>query len=179
MEQNESTYLSNNNTLFNDLKEKCKSRAKFHFYVGLILLFLVFAGVIYCGFHVVRYDFDIRDIVFFLLFTVLCCAVSWFVLNNYRFLHKTGTLHTPDELLYQYDKKIRNDRMFYCLILLVFCGNTFYTSSYGSQHLSTLIVGLAILTVLCALVIYIYFKHGYMSRSDKEIIEQLQELTKK
>lgn len=178
MEQKESSNLSND-ALFNVIKDKCKSKAKFHFYSGLMWLFLVITGVIYCGYQVIQYNFDIEDVAFFVALMILGCAVIWFVLYNYRFLQKIDTLDTPDKLLYQYDKKIRHYPKIFSIFIWVLGVSLFNFSNFSSQHLIEKIVRCTILIVLVAVCIYLFFKSGYMSRSDKEIIEQLQELTKK
>lgn len=178
MEQKESADLSND-ALFNVIKDKCISKAKFHFYSGLMLLFLVIAGAIYCGFQVIQYNLDIEDVAYFLSFLILLCAVIWFVLNNYRFLQKTDTLDTPDKLLYQYDKKIRHYGKIFSIFIWVLWVNLINSPNFSSHNLSVRVVRVTIIIVLSALCIYLLFKRGYMSRSDKEIIEQLQELTKK
>ena len=178
MEQRESSNLSNN-ALFNVIKDKCKSKSKFHFYSGLMWLFLVIVGVIYCGSLVIQYNFDIEDVAFFVALMILGCALIWFVLNNYRFLQKTDTLDTPDKLLYQYDKKIRHYPKIFSIFLWVLGVNLINSTNFSSHHLSALVVRLTFLIVLVAYSIYLFFKSGYLSRSDKEIIKQLQKLTKK
>ena len=177
MEQKESSNFSND-ALYSVIKDKCKSRTKFHFYSGLMCLFLVILCVIYCGFQVVQYNFDIEDVAYFVAYMILGCAVIWFVLNNYRFLQKIDTLDTSDKLLYQYDKKIRHYPKIFSIFFWVLGVNIINSTNFSSHHAISL-VRLGVLIALFAYCIYLFFKRGYMSRSDKEIIEQLQELTKK
>lgn len=172
---------------FNAIKDKCKSRARFYFYLGLalmafiiLILFMVVGYLYYRGIP----DLQRRQIVSFILLGVMFCAVFWLMLNNYRFLRKSDGLDTPGQLLYWFEKKIRNDRKSFflssfvpfCLILDII----FLDINFNSNLFQLLLFFLLSIGVL-AYEIYQYRKPEsiFDSPRDKEIIGQLRELTEK
>ena len=168
--------------MFKVIKDKCKSRTKVNFYIGLAVLLLLIAFMIELIFYF-RGSQHLKNtqIVAFVALIVLTCFMVWLVLNNYRFLKRIGSLDTPDQLLYRYEKKLRNERLLsFISILLVLLEQT-YSFIYYSWDDGTLFFSLFIIIVLAAF-IAIYWYNGLKDetfkfyRRDVEILERLQEL---
>ena len=175
----ETTELGNLNRgeLFEELKDKCKSRSQLSFYCGLLLLFLIVVAIIYTGLRGVFSLNDIDGIISFLLIVLLGCAVGWSVLYNYRFIKKTDIIDTPEQLLYCYEKKTKNDKVFFIALGLVLIGNMFsYIHLYGEN---TNYLRLGFWIVFFVSIFLIYYRNGFMRRKDKDILELLWKLVGK
>ena len=184
MEQMDLDNLSKDE-MFKVIKDKCKSRARVHIYIGLAVLLLLVAFMIESIFYF-RGSHHLKptQIIAFVSLVILTCFVAWLLLNNYRFLKKIGSLDNPDQLLYRYEKKLRNERLLYFISILLFLFDQTYSFIYHSRDDGTLFFTLFIIIALVAF-IAIYWYNGLkdetfkFSRRDVEIIERLQELTEK
>ncbi len=167
----------NKEELFLQIKEKCKSRSRTNFYGGIIFLVAIIAIMAYAG--LTSYPLDVNDIIFLVLNALLACMGVWLVLYSYRFSKKIDSLETPDQLLYNFEKHIRNGR-----IISVVCGLALIISQICYVYLGnggnidygrffTLIV-LAVAFIL--LFNYLHMSSGTVRGKDKEIIERLHEL---
>ena len=167
----------NKDELFKVIKDKCKSRSQLSFYCELLLLFLIVVSIIYTGIRGVLSLNDIDGIVSFLLLVLLGCAVGWSVLYNYRFIKKTDIIDTPEQILYCYEKKTKNDKVFFIALGLVLLGNMFSYIYYNGENNNYLRLGFWI--VFFVSIFLIYYRNGFMRRKDREIIEQLRKLVGK
>ena len=169
--------------------DKCKSRAERCILCGLIIIIFsiiyIVADINNAGIHNLQHP----QIAAYICFATQACLGVWFVLNNYRFRQKADSLGTPDQLLYGYDKKLKNDRRFgyFCWLMCVCC--CFYNFIFYNRHglplfnrddITPMVISVIFLIVCIVLFIYNY-KGGYnnITRRDVEIIEQLKDLTEK
>lgn len=153
--------------LFVQIKHKCKSRAQVALYVGIMVLLLVLAALIYTGIWLYR-GHETSDLIYFILFTLFGCAQVWSMLSNYRFLQQIEELDSPDKLLHCLEKKAMSDKIAVFVILFI------AGFSSGLWYSKTQIWTIGI--VLLAFVIYLFIKPKSSNRQDMKIIERLHEL---
>ena len=165
--------------LLDEIKDKCMSRAKISYYGGLVLLLLIVVALLYTGIWVLRFN-EIDDIVYFLLITLIGCATGWLVMSNYRFLKRCESIDSPDQLLFWYEKRSQTNSIYPFVVFLALAGNAI-CRMFTRTDING--VGLTIVIALVVLVSLLFIKRwrrgDIKSYRDKEIIEQLQELTKK
>lgn len=163
--------------LFEVMKRKCKSRAKLNFWGGVTIIILVIITMIVSLIHNKGFqNIQFSQIVAFIFLSILVCIGVWSVLNNYRFLKRQGSLDTPDQLLYWYHKKVKNDVNISFVSKLLFLGFIIYQFWPDERdEIPTTIF------VIVLLLILVYLGRGSslaLSR-DQTIIEQLERLTEK
>lgn len=157
--------------LFEELKDKCKSKSRANIIVGLVLFILFIAGIIYRRIFPFEYRHGIAYISFLIELAIIGCACGLWALNNYRFLKKASSLYTPEKLMYWYEKRIRNDRILFFLCLIA------YLLDICLCFLAPLWLGLAVFVALSVVGSLIYFKSdSSLWNSRNKILEQLQEL---
>lgn len=152
--------------MFEDLKQRCKSRAKAAcspMLITVIILLLVMSSLTFG-----LWGKGIDDISFYVFWLVFCCAGGLITLFNFRFAKKIDHLDTPDQLLESFKKHLRVELIsgsVLWLFIIVDCfvrGNLF--SVIGSMFAFVLVLSLVIKG------------YGRWNRRDKEIIEDLQQL---
>ena len=160
----------NRKELFEELKDKCKSIVKRDLYCGLVAWFLVILLLIFAG---VRLD-NPKNMLYTILWIVLVSLAVVLFLYDCWFLKKVGNFDTPDRLLYCFEKKHRYNLIAWLFSLVFIIGIPFVGRGidYG------LIIGMAIVTVITVIIMY-YSGGPLWYRKEKDIIEQLQELTDK
>ena len=160
--------------LFEVLKGKCKSKSRVNISVGLALFILIIAGIIYRKIHPFEYRQGIPYISFFIEYALIGCACGLWALNNYRFLKKSDSLDTPDQLMYWFEKKVRNDRIYFFICLSAYLLDLclcFYTPLW---------VGLTVFIAFFAFGAFLYFKYdNSIWNSSNKILDQLRELVDK
>ena len=154
----------NRDDLFEEIKDKCKSRAKGSIYVTLIILIMAIAYLIYLGQRL----YDTKDIVSFILWFIFGCIAIGVDLCNYRFKKKIDTPNTPNQVLSWFKKNLRIEIISGIVAWLILIGD-----SIVSGPIFTIIETVAAFVVVALLTFYGY---GRWNRRDTEIIEQLQEL---
>ena len=162
------------NEMFETLKAKCKSKSRANIIFGLALFILIIAGILYLRSYPLEYRQGIACISLLIEFAIIACASGLWALNNYRFLKKAGSLDTPDQLMYWYEKTIRIDRILFFLCLIA------YLLDLNLSLLTPLWVGLTAFVVLSVVFSLIFFKSdSSFWNSRNKILEQLQELIDK
>ena len=175
-----------NNTLFEEIKDKCKSRTKVNIYSGLaVILFLILMIILGINYNQGIHNLRHIQIVSTVILVCLSLVVVWLILNNFRFLRKVDGLDTPEQLLYWYKKKITNERLLYFIsVCALLCDQIYSSFSYCREDPTFLIVSLPLAIAVIAF-ISAYWYRGLKDetfkfyRKDVEILEQLQELTEK
>lgn len=161
------------NEWFDIIKDVCRSQSKRGVgFLAVILLLFIHAGIYYFTFNYQGHNVgDIAAICFDL---VICFTLIWGIVNHLRFLRVLGSLDTPQQLLPQHEKRIKNDRraaLVCMLAVVVSLGGSyaFTDSSWGYW---------AMKAVFIAIILIFYFKGSYLrpSERDNEITERLQEL---
>lgn len=170
----------NRDGLFEMLKGKCKSRAKIYQYVVLMFIIIAIAAIQWPWLFGSKnqYHDKIDYILSLVFFILLVCEAGWLALYNYRFKKKIDSLETPEQLLHLFNKKIRCERIStlpaFFVLLLTIGYDGFAKSVIGTENIYV-VVFFVVAAALC--VIYLSLCNGFrISRKDREIIEQLDEL---
>ena len=160
----------NRTDLFEELKDKCKSIVKRDLYCGLVAWFLVILLLIFAGVRL----YNPKNMLYTILWIVLVSLAVGLFLYDCWFLKKVGNFDTPDRLLYCFEKKHRYNLIAWLFSLVFIIGIPFVGRGidYG------LIIGMAIATVITVIIMY-YSGGPLWYRKEKDIIEQLRELTDK
>ena len=131
----EDLYLINKEEWLDVIKDKCKKRAKTHFWVGLFLLILLLIMLIMVITFEHSHLWIIEDFVYFL--TLFLCALmsGWWVLKSHSFLKTIDGLGTPEELLNKFKKYVKDKSIIWTIGQLIFCGwfacFVFFSSASG------------------------------------------------
>lgn len=158
---------------FEVIKGVCRFQAKRAVcWLTIFLLLFIAAGVY---FYTSRYQGGkVGDIVAICFELIICSILAWGIVNNLRFIQSTNRLETPEQLLQQHEKRMKNDRrasLMCMLAVIVSLGGpyAFTDSSWGYW---------AMKAVFIAIILIFYFKGSYLRPSDRdnEITERLQEL---
>lgn len=170
---NEESDKCNNMELFEEIKDKCKSKARTDFFWNLLALLIVIATIIF--FHD---SHEVNDIIFFICSVVFLGITIWLTLFSYRFYKRIGTLDTPELLLQHFEKKNRNLKIIFLVFWLFLIGEKF------ARNVTEIKIGyeyvlLGIVAVAAIYLMFVLSRDDKLSRKDLEIIEQLRELVKK
>ena len=159
---------------FERIKALCRSQAIIGLCIAVVVL-LAFICITYAW-----RDLEIKTVLFFLL-TAGCVLSGWMVVNNLWFLLRQGSLDTPELLLHWYEKRYKNDRnVFYLVVLALFIGDP--SLWFDITHLDRIwaLTRVMIVVAMIALLIYSYFNDDilwrYVTRRDEEIFDRLEDL---
>lgn len=101
-----------------------------------------------------------------------------FALLSYRHYKIIDSLDTPEKLLQNYEKRNRNLRIFLLVFWLVLIGERFAKSVTDAKNVYVCVL-LGIVAVAAVYLMFVIFRDDRLSRKDKEIIEQLNDLIDK
>ncbi|MBR6948040.1 MAG: hypothetical protein IKH53_08825, partial [Muribaculaceae bacterium] len=109
---------------------------------------------------------------------IICSILAWGIVNNLRFIQSTNRLETPEQLLQQHEKRMKNDRRaaLVCMVtVIVSIGGPY---AFTDLEWPSYLVNWSIKAVLVALILYFFLKGSYLrySNRDIEITERLQDL---
>ena len=159
------------------IKDKCKKKAKTHFWVGLVLLilFLIFLTMVITFEH--SRLWTIEDFVYFLTLFLYVLVSGWWVLKSHSFLKTIDGLGTPEQLLNKFKKYVKDKNIMWTIGQLIFYGwfaCFVFTSNLGIK--GKVILWILILAAATAS-IYRLIRGKYMVGSnDVDITRRLQEL---
>ena len=178
----EDLYLINKEEWLDVIKDKCKKKAKTHFWVGLLLLilFLIMAMIaINVELHPdIHYSHEKRDFVLLLAVVLLALISGWWVIKTYSFLKTIDGLGTPEQLLNKFKKYVKDQSIIWTIGSLIFTGwfLAYFTLSPNlgiTVKVITWIISLAAATLYISRLIRGKYYAGF---SDEGIIRRLQEL---
>lgn len=172
----------NRRETFEMFADKCKSRANVSICAGLIILGLAIAALVWalnCHPQSPYFD-DIDAIFFFAYFISIVCATGCSVLFNYRYKKEIDRLDTPDQLLDLFEKKLRYEKRFFILPVIILMAYIFYDgliqpfvrldTNRADMFYTFEKLAYVIGTVLCTLYVC---KPRIISRRDEKLIDQL------
>ena len=178
----EDLYLINKEEWLDVIKDKCKKKAKTHFWVGLVSLILLLIMVtiaIYVELHPdIHYSHEKRDYVLLLALVLLAIMSGWWVIKSYSFLKTIDGLGTPEQLLNKFKKYVKDRSIIWTIGSLIFYGWFFAYFTFSPdlgiiEKVMTWIISLAAFTVS----IYRLIRGKYLvASSDEDITRRLQEL---
>ena len=173
----EDLYLINKEEWLDVIKDKCKKRAKTHFWVGLVLLilFLIFLTMV-ITFERSRL-WTIEDFVYFLTLLLFVLMSGWQVLKSHSFLKTVDGLGTPEHLLNKFKKYVKDESIILTIGQLIFCGwfacFVFFSSGSGIMK----VIGWIVVLVSAIVSIYRLIRGKYpVGYGDEDITRRLQEL---
>ena len=162
---------------FEVIKGVCRFQAKRAVcWLTIFLLLFIAAGVY---FYTSRYQGGkVGDIVAICFELIICSILAWGIVNNLRFIQSTNRLETPEQLLQQHEKRMKNDRRaaLVCMVtVIVSIGGPY---AFTDLEWPSYLVNWSIKAVLVALILYFFLKGSYLrySNRDIEITERLQDL---
>lgn len=167
---------------FEVIKGVCRFQAK-RAVCGLTIFLLLFITA-WVYFYTSRYQGgkvgDIVAICFDLnICSILACSIlAWGIVNNLLFIQSTNRLETPEQLLHQHEKRMKNDRRASLVCMLALIVSLVGPFAVTDLEWPSYLVNWSIKAVLVALILYFYFKGSYLrySNRDIEITERLQDL---
>ena len=118
----EDLYLINKEEWLDVIKDKCKKRAKTHFWLGLVpLILLLIILTLVITFEHSRL-WTIEDLVLFLTLLLYILISGWWVLKSHSFLKTIDGLGTPEQLLNKFKKYVKDTSIIWTRGQLIFCG---------------------------------------------------------
>ena len=173
----EDLYLINKEEWLDVIKDKCKKRAKTHFWVGLVLLilFLIFLTMVITFEH--SRLWTIEDFVYFLTLLLFVLMSGWQVLKSHSFLKTVDGLGTPEHLLNKFKNYVKEESIILTIGQLIFCGwfacFVFFSSGSGIMK----VIGWIVVLVSAIVSIYRLIRGKYpVGYGDVDITRRLQEL---
>ena len=174
----EDLYLINKEEWLDVIKDKCKKKAKTHFWVGLVLLilFLIFLTMVITFEH--SRLWTIEDFVYFLTLLLFVLMSGWLVLKSHSFLKTIDGLGTPEQLLNKFKKYVKDKSIILTIGSLIFTG-WFFAYFTLSPNLGITVKVITWIISLAAATLYVsrLMRGKYLvGPSDEHIIRRLQEL---
>ena len=173
----EDLYLINKEEWLDVIKDKCKKRAKTHFWVGLVPLILMILFLIIGVISIEQYGFHLEDFVYILTLFLYVLVSGWWVLKSHSFLKTIDGLGTPEQLLNKFKKYVKDKSIIWTIGQLIFCG-WFAGFLYFSTN-STIImrvIGWIVVLVSATESIYRLIRGKYVVGYSEDITRRLQEL---
>ena len=178
----EDLYLINKEEWLDVIKDKCKKKAKTHFWVGLVSLILLLIMVtiaIYVELHPdIHYSHEKRDYVLLLALVLLAIMSGWWVLKSHSFLKTIDGLGTPEQLLNKFKKYVKDKSIILTIGSLIFTG-WFFAYFTLSPNLGITVKVITWIISLAAATLYVsrLMRGKYLvGPSDEHIIRRLKEL---
>ena len=173
----EDLYLINKEEWLDVIKDKCKKKAKTHFWLGLVLLilFLIILAMV-ITFERSRL-WTIEDFVYLLTLFLYVLVSGWWVLKSHSFLKTIDGLGTPEQLLNKFKKYVKDKSIIWTIGQLIFCG--WFACFVYFSDLGIIVKVMSWIFILAVATVHIsrlirgkYF----VASSDEDITRRLQEL---
>ncbi len=173
----EDLYLINKEEWLDVIKDKCKKRAKTHFWVGLVSLILMILFLIVVVVSIERFGHKKEDFVYILTLFLWALMSGRWVLKSHSFLKTIDGLGTPEQLLNKFKKYVKDKSIIWTIGQLIFCGwfagFVFFSSASGIMK----VIGWIFVLVSAIENIYRLIRGKYsVGYSDVDITRRLQEL---
>ena len=172
----EDLYLINKEEWLDVIKDKCKKRAKTHFWLGLVLLilFLIILAMV-ITFERSRL-WTIEDFVYFLTLFLYALMSGWWVLKSHSFLKTIDGLGTPEHLLNKFKKYVKDKSIIWTIGQLIFCG--WFACFVYTADLSIILKVIGWIVILVSAIVHIYrlIRGKYVVGYSEDITRRLHEL---
>jgi len=184
----EDLYLINKEEWLDVIKDKCKKRAKTHFWVGLgcLILFLIMVTTAIHGeLSSTPYsptDYSPTDnkgfrIVFLLTVFIYALMSGWWILKSHSFLKAIDGLGTPEQLLNKFKKHVKDKSIIWTIAQLIFCGWFACFVFFSDIDIISKVIGWIVILVSATVYIYRLIRGKYfLGSNDEDITRRLQEL---
>ena len=178
----EDLYLIKKEEWLDVIKDKCKKRAKTHFWVGLVLLilFLIMVTIAINVEHSRPYSAHDNEgfrIVFLLTLFLYALMSGWWILKSHCFLKTIDGLGSPEQLLNKFKKYVKDKSIIWTIGQLIFCGWFACFCIFSSASGTMKVIGWIIVLVSATEHIYRLIRGKYsVGYGDEDITRRLQEL---
>ena len=175
----EDLYLINKEEWLDVIKDKCKKKAKTHFWFGLvssILILLMIIAIIAIIFDLSK-PYSAQDFVYHLALFLWAFVSGWLILKSHSFLKTIDGLGTPEQLLNKFKKYIKDKSIIWTIGQLIF-GGWFAWFVFTTDKGIIVKVIFWIIILADAIVSIFRLKRGkyLVGSSDVDITRRLQEL---
>lgn len=178
----EDLYLINKEEEWLDvIKDKCKKKAITNFWVGLvcliILIILTVAITVALSTPHSTHDKEGFGLVYLLALFLWALTSGWWVLKSYSFLKTVDGLGTPEQLLIQFKKYIKDKSIIWTIAQLIF--NGWFACFVFFSDLDIIMKVMLWIFIFAFAIVYIYrLKRGkyILGINDEDITRRLQEL---
>ena len=173
----EDLYLINKEEWLDVIKDKCKKKAKTHFWVGLVLLilFLMFLTMVITFEH--SRLWTIEDFVYFLTLLLFVLMSGWQVLKSHSFLKTIDGLGTPEQLLNKFKKYVKDKSIIWTIGNLIFLGYfAYYTYTSDLGIIDKVIIWILFLAAATVSISRLIRGKYFVGSGDEDITRRLQEL---
>ena len=173
----EDLYLINKEEWLDVIKDKCKKRAKTHFWVGLVLLLFLILFLIMVAISIMHFGHEKEDFVYILSLLLFALMSGWWVLKSHSFLKTIDGLGTPEQLLNKFKKYVKDKSIIWTIGNLIFCGwfaCFVFTSDLGI--IGKVMFWIFILAVATVRISTLILDKYFVASSDEDITRRLQEL---
>ena len=176
----EDLYLINKEEWLDVIKEKCKKKAKTHFWVGLgclILLLIMVTSAIYFEHSTPYSAHDKRGFVLLLTLFLFALISGWWVIKSHSFLKTIDGLGNPEQLLDKFKKYIKDKSIIWTIGRLIFIGWwVYYTFTSDLGIIVKVIFWILFLTAATVDIYRLIRGKYFVDSSDEDITRRLQEL---
>lgn len=179
----EDLYLINKEEWLDVIKDKCKKKAKTHFWVGvgcLILFWIMVTIAIHGELSPTYYSpTDTKGYRIVLLLTLFLLALmsGWQVLKSHSFLKTIDGLGTPEQLLNKFKKYLKDKSIIWKIAKLIFFGWLACFAYFSDIGIIVRVITWIGFLAYATLEIYTLIRGKYIiSSSDVDITHRLQEL---
>ena len=173
----EDLYLINKEEWLDVIKDKCKKRAKTHFWVGLVLLLFLILFLIMVAISIKHFGHEKEDFVYILSLLLFALMSGWWVLKSHSFLKTIDGLGTPEQLLNKFKKYVKDKSIIWTIGQLIFCG--WFASFVYFSDLGIIVKVMSWIFILAVATVHIsrLIRGKYsVAFSDEDITRRLQEL---
>jgi hypothetical protein len=181
----EDLYLINKEEWLDVIKDKCKKKAKTHFWVGfgcliLLILFLIMVIIAINFEPYTHYSADDKegfDFVYLLTLFLWALMSGWWILKSHSFLKTIDGLGTPEQLLNKFKKYIKDKSIIWTIAQLIFCGWFACFVFFTDKDIKVKVILWIFILAFAIVDIYRLIRGKYfVGYSDVDITRRLQEL---
>ena len=176
----EDLYLINKEEWLDVIKDKCKKKAKSHFWgwsVSLILLLIMVTIAIYVEHSTPYSAHDKRGFVLLLAMVLWALMSGWLVIKSHSFLKTIDGLGTSEQLLNKFKEYVKDKSIIRTIGRLIFIGWWIYYSFTSDLGIIVKVIFWILFLTAATEDIYRLIRGKYfVGSSDEDIIRRLQEL---
>ena len=173
----EDLYLINKEEWLDVIKDKCKKRAKTHFWVGLVLLLFLILFMIMVAISIMHFGHEKEDFVYILSLLLFALMSGWWVLKSHSFLKTIDGLGTPELLLNKFKKYIKDESIISTIANLIFAGWFACFVFFSDFGIIVKVISWVFILVVATVLISRLIRGKYpVGSGDEDITRRLQEL---
>ena len=184
----EDLYLINKEEWLDVIKDKCKKKAKTHFWVGLVslillILFLIMPIIAINYEHFTPYSayddqyYVLKSFTYLLTLFLWAIISGWWILKSHSFLKTIDGLGTPEQLLNKFKKYVKDKSIIWTIAQLIFNGWFACFVFFSDFGIIVKVISWIYILAFAIVDIYRLIRGKYfVGSSDEDITRRLQEL---